>query len=149
MKLSLRFAVLERDGFQCVYCGVGAMLRLHIDHVRPQCLGGADDYYNLVTACEDCNLGKSGCELSPASLRHIRAHIRSAALRRNIELISQIPDVKRLIPSDRLGDFADILEDPFVHRGETWMSCLREQLEEFQRSADKLPRLPIEAELVS
>lgn len=59
-----RFNVLRRDGFRCVYCGAspscgGAQITLHVDHVDPVSLGGANDLGNLVTACQDCNLGKS------------------------------------------------------------------------------------------
>lgn len=60
LKKSLRFAVLRRDSFRCVYCGADASNgKLHVDHVKPVSLGGTDDELNLVTACESCNLGKS------------------------------------------------------------------------------------------
>ena len=58
IKVSLRFKVLKRDGFRCVYCG-GTPDRgyeLHVDHVIP---GGPATEDNLVTACWECNLGKS------------------------------------------------------------------------------------------
>lgn len=55
----LRFQILERDGYRCRYCGRGAPgVTLHVDHVHPQSKNGTDDPDNLVTACEDCNLGK-------------------------------------------------------------------------------------------
>jgi hypothetical protein len=60
MSARLRFAVLQRDGHRCVYCGRAAPdVRLHVDHVHPWKLGGTNEMTNLVTACEDCNLGKS------------------------------------------------------------------------------------------
>jgi 5-methylcytosine-specific restriction endonuclease McrA len=59
--VGLRFDVLLRDGFRCRYCGIsvdeGAML--HVDHVIPQSKGGPTVIDNLVTACLDCNIGKS------------------------------------------------------------------------------------------
>lgn len=56
----LRFAVLHRDGFKCRYCGAGGQDRpLHIDHIKAVANGGTNDFYNLVTACADCNLGKA------------------------------------------------------------------------------------------
>jgi hypothetical protein len=62
----LRFATLERDGFRCRYCGADARhAKLHIDHVTPVSAGGDNDPENLVTACEDCNLGKAALELKP------------------------------------------------------------------------------------
>jgi hypothetical protein len=61
----LRFAVLRRDGFRCAYCGRGEAerVRLHIDHLVPVARGGKTAIDNLVTACQDCNLGKSASDL--------------------------------------------------------------------------------------
>ena len=57
---ALRFEVLTRDGYKCRYCGATAQTAtLHIDHVLPRAAGGRDDLANLVTACLDCNFGKS------------------------------------------------------------------------------------------
>lgn len=56
----LRFEILRRDGYTCRYCGAKAPdVKLAVDHVVPQALGGTDDPTNLVTACSDCNAGKS------------------------------------------------------------------------------------------
>ena len=64
---TLRFEILARDGFRCRYCGRSAPdVELHVDHLRPSALGGGDDGENLVTACGDCNLGKSDRTLGPA-----------------------------------------------------------------------------------
>jgi 5-methylcytosine-specific restriction endonuclease McrA len=61
----LRFAVMQRDGFRCGYCGrtaaSGAVL--HVDHIVPVSAGGTDDEGNLMTACDECNLGKGAHEL--------------------------------------------------------------------------------------
>jgi 5-methylcytosine-specific restriction endonuclease McrA len=61
----LRFAVLRRDGFRCVYCGRGEPdgIKLHLDHLVPVVRGGRNELDNLVTACADCNLGKSASDL--------------------------------------------------------------------------------------
>lgn len=60
MPPKVRWSILERDHFACVYCGrtVADSVKLHVDHVIPWSDGGTDDPGNLVTACEDCNLGK-------------------------------------------------------------------------------------------
>lgn len=56
----LRYEVLRRDNHSCRYCGATAPdAKLTIDHVVPVALGGSDDANNLVTACGDCNAGKS------------------------------------------------------------------------------------------
>jgi hypothetical protein len=53
-----RFEVLRRDNHTCRYCRA-TDAPLTIDHVTPVALGGTDDPSNLVTACRDCNAGKS------------------------------------------------------------------------------------------
>lgn len=59
MNARQRFDVLARDSFKCRYCGRAAPeVVLHVDHVIPLALGGADSEANLVTACFDCNEGK-------------------------------------------------------------------------------------------
>lgn len=56
----LRFEVLRRDGHTCRYCGAKAPdVNLTVDHVVPSALGGSDEPSNLVTACAECNGGKS------------------------------------------------------------------------------------------
>lgn len=62
----VRFEILRRDSNTCQYCGQMAPdVPLHIDHVIPVALGGSDDPGNLVTACKDCNAGKTS--ISPDS----------------------------------------------------------------------------------
>lgn len=56
----LRFSILERDGFACRYCGARApRAELQVDHILPRAKGGTNHPDNLVTACRDCNAGKS------------------------------------------------------------------------------------------
>lgn len=56
----MRFDVLVRDGFKCRYCGAGPQQSaLTVDHVVPLSSGGRNEPSNLVTACYDCNIGKS------------------------------------------------------------------------------------------
>jgi hypothetical protein len=64
---TLRFDVLERDGFACWYCGQTARngVQLEVDHIEPWSKGGLTESDNLRTACRDCNLGKSGRVLKP------------------------------------------------------------------------------------
>lgn len=65
---ALRFAVFERDGFRCRYCGRHAEdTVLHADHRTPESKGGQTSLDNLVTACVACNVGKAS--FSP--IRHI------------------------------------------------------------------------------
>lgn len=65
-----RFDVFKRDGFQCAYCGRRPPdVVLEADHVVALADGGADDINNLITACFDCNRGKSDKSLSEVPKR--------------------------------------------------------------------------------
>lgn len=58
--IRLRFAILNRDGFTCRYCGRRSpTVELMVDHIIPFSKGGTDDPENLCAACSDCNAGKS------------------------------------------------------------------------------------------
>lgn len=53
-------AILERDGYRCVYCGrTPTETILEVDHVLPRARGGSNEPTNLVTACQACNGGKN------------------------------------------------------------------------------------------
>lgn len=59
---SLRFTTLTKDEFTCRYCGRTPLedkIKLHVDHIVPRTKGGGNEGENLVTACNNCNLGKS------------------------------------------------------------------------------------------
>ena len=63
-----RFEVLKRDKFTCQYCGKSAPdVILEIDHIVPVANGGKNDIMNLVTACRDCNRGKTSKRLDDNS----------------------------------------------------------------------------------
>jgi DNA-binding transcriptional MerR regulator len=58
----LRFDVLERDQYHCVYCGRSPKttpgLEVVVDHIIPLEKGGTNDMTNLATSCFECNEGK-------------------------------------------------------------------------------------------
>jgi len=63
--LKLRFEVFKRDNFTCQYCGRKAPnVILQTDHILPKNKGGNNNINNLITSCEDCNLGKGDTLLS-------------------------------------------------------------------------------------
>ena len=83
----LRYEVFRRDNFTCRYCGAKAPdAQLRPDHVVPVALGGSDDPSNLVTACQDCNGGKTSttpdapvvADVSADALRWSRAMAEAA-----------------------------------------------------------------------
>ena len=60
-----RFEVFKRDNFTCQYCSAKPpKVPLEIDHILPVCKKGTNNIDNLITACFDCNRGKSGIELT-------------------------------------------------------------------------------------
>ncbi len=64
-----RFEVFKRDSFKCQYCGKSAPdVILHVDHIHPVSKGGGNDILNYLTACADCNGGKSDILLSDDSV---------------------------------------------------------------------------------
>lgn len=61
----VRFEVFKRDSFTCQYCGKSAPgVILEVDHIKPVSRDGDNEITNLITACQDCNAGKSNRELS-------------------------------------------------------------------------------------
>lgn len=60
--------IFRRDDHACQYCGSRSG-RLTIDHVLPRHRGGEHSWFNLVTACAECNLRKGGRTLKEASMR--------------------------------------------------------------------------------
>lgn len=72
----LRFEIFRRDNHACRYCGRTAPeVKLTIDHVVPETLGGTDDPGNLVTACNDCNGGKSSVPPSAPMVADVAADV--------------------------------------------------------------------------
>jgi hypothetical protein len=70
----IRFEVFKRDRFTCQYCGKSSPdVVLQVDHVHPVSQGGGSDLVNLVTACVDCNAGKSARLLSDDSLVKVQS----------------------------------------------------------------------------
>ena len=57
---SLRYKIMQRDGFRCCLCGRSAAggVELEVDHIIPVSRGGNSDEKNLQTLCRDCNRGK-------------------------------------------------------------------------------------------
>lgn len=85
----LRFEILRRDNHTCRYCGSAApTVRIVVDHVVPEALGGRSVPENLVACCEPCNSGKSS--VLPNS--PLVADVKQDALRwaRALESASQI-----------------------------------------------------------
>ncbi len=60
-----RFEVFKRDDFTCGYCGQRPpAVILEVDHIEAVSSGGDNQMANLITACRDCNRGKSDVSLT-------------------------------------------------------------------------------------
>jgi hypothetical protein len=101
-----RAIVLDRNGFTCQNCGVGAgephpfdpsrKTRLHIGHIIDKSMGGTDDLGNLRALCSVCNEGASNITPERPSLLKLKALIRKAKNEDQLEilklLLSKFPD---------------------------------------------------------
>lgn len=77
-----RFEVFKRDSFACQYCGrTPPAVVLQVDHIVPVAEGGGNDQGNLLTSCQDCNVGKSDRPLTsaPKSLKSQMAEAQARA----------------------------------------------------------------------
>lgn len=61
-------AIWRRDGNVCQYCGTPTAPAYHVDHVIPQSRAGVTRPFNLVVACEACNLRKNDAVWVPTNL---------------------------------------------------------------------------------
>ena len=65
----VRFEIFKRDNFTCQYCGRKTPdVKLELEHIIPVIKGGTNDITNLLTACEECNIGKSDNSLNDNTL---------------------------------------------------------------------------------
>lgn len=91
-----RFEIFKRDGFSCQYCGASPPAAvLEVDHIDPVANGGSSLQDNLVTACFNCNRGKSDRLLSvvPQSLSDKAAEI--AEREEQLRGYSEVLEAKR------------------------------------------------------
>ncbi|TPJ86929.1 HNH endonuclease [Mesorhizobium sp. B2-5-12] len=53
-------AILKRQNYKCVECGVSVRKKesRHVDHIMPVALGGHNYATNLQVLCKQCNLYK-------------------------------------------------------------------------------------------
>jgi hypothetical protein len=104
LSVRTRFEVFKRDRFTCTYCGGHPPdVLLEVDHVVPRAAGGSDEIDNLVTACWDCNRGKSDRLLdegdrptvSPKTVAAMQERLDQA--RAYVELLNQLTNVTEMM----------------------------------------------------
>ncbi len=82
----LRAQVLERNGYTCQMCGVGAgdemvdgrKARLHIGHIIDRSHGGEDMLNNLRALCSECNQGAKNIVQEPPTYTWLISQVRRA-----------------------------------------------------------------------
>jgi len=85
----VRAQVIERNGYTCQMCGIGAgevtdagrKARLHVGHVVDRSHGGKDDLSNLRALCSDCNQGAKNLVQEPPSGTWLLAQVRRASVK--------------------------------------------------------------------
>lgn len=83
----LRAQVLERNGYTCQMCGIGAgdiaddgrPARLHVGHITDRSHGGTDTLANLRALCSACNQGAKNIAQEPPSWTWLLSQIRRAS----------------------------------------------------------------------
>lgn len=114
MKPGLRFAILRRDDFRCFYCGHTSQdgTELHVDHIVARAHGGLDVWENLVTACNECNIGKSDSRYVEAA----QDYTRWSRLRANFDMVKRWRKFLNIstddLPDDTCKKLSAILPDP-------------------------------------
>ena len=83
----LRAQVLERNGYTCQMCGIGAgdiaddgrRARLHVGHIVDRDHSGTTVLTNLRALCSDCNQGAQNIAQEPPSHTMVLATVRRAS----------------------------------------------------------------------
>lgn len=95
----VRFEIFKRDGFRCVYCGATPMqASLHVDHVVAVVDGGSNEPTNLVTSCEECNVGKGAIPIGRRALKIAAAMKESNSQPESTRLTESTGNGKGAIP---------------------------------------------------
>ena len=93
----LRALVLDRNGFTCQSCGIGAgdphpddnnrRARLHVSHISDKSMGGGEELSNLRTMCSLCNQGAKNITPAPPSRLQLMAVLRRANREDQVEAL--------------------------------------------------------------
>lgn len=130
---SVRFSIFKRDGFICQYCGVTPPNAiLHVDHIVPVKEGGQNDPDNLITSCDQCNIGKGAKPLSavPESLREKAKKVAEAE--DQIRGYAEIMAAKKARIEDDVWNVVRVLNPRLVEDGikKDWFASIKRFIEE-------------------
>lgn len=110
----VRFEVFKRDAFTCQYCGSHPpKVILHVDHIVPVVEGGDNDDDNLVTACQDCNLGKGAKSLADVPQSLVEKAAMVAEREEQIRGYGEVMAAKRQRLESDCWEVAEVFMDQF------------------------------------
>lgn len=127
----IRFDVFKRDNFLCQYCGrTPPSVILEIDHIIPISKGGTHTDLNFITACFDCNRGKSNVSLGNV-LEPLKAQIE-----KDKEKTEQIKEFNRYLLKKRKDQ-----ENSIKEIGLYWHNQFKEEKDVFIFGSARVPSI--------
>jgi hypothetical protein len=133
-----RFEIFKRDRFTCQYCGkTPPGIILEIDHIVAVSDGGSDEPHNLLTACFDCNRGKSSVPLSD-SLQSGDLTLKRELIQERIEQAEAYELMlqhRRAVEDDAIEEVIGVYERAF--EGWTLLDSTRPAIRRFLRLLSK------------
>lgn len=110
----LRFEVFKRDAFACQYCGkTPPSVVLELDHVHPVSKGGNNGIDNLLTACFDCNRGKSNRLLDTLPQTVVEKAVIIAEREEQIKAFNRLLAAKRRREDKQIDELEGIFREEF------------------------------------
>jgi len=127
----IRFEVFKRDSFSCQYCGQKPpVVILEIDHIHPISLGGDNSQANLITACFDCNRGKS------ARLLNQVIDPISSQMEKEKERIKQLKEYNTFLISKRK-KIDKAIEDVGIY----WFNIFKDEKDKYCFGESRIPSI--------
>lgn len=109
--------VFLRDEYTCSYCGreyYENRSRLTVDHIVPRSKGGKSDWYNLTTACSDCNSRKQNMVWKPLNKPHMPTYFELQKKRKKFPIV--VPDSRWKLYLEWPEDLVVVRSPPNVRR---------------------------------
>lgn len=123
----LRFEVFKRDEFTCQYCGRRPPeVVLELDHIHPRAAGGKDDEINLVTACVDCNRGKSDKKLGDihprpdVDLKFLEVQQELAEAARYLKASEELAQIRQALIGHLSAIWQEAIADDYIPTDKQW-----------------------------
>lgn len=101
-----RRTLLERDNFQCQYCGITLYYKTAtLDHVNPRANGGRTTFENTVASCRPCNNKKGDKTLGNLGIKLKRKPKKPKKLNFKLRLNTLEDEWKDYLPRKFINEF--------------------------------------------